>query len=152
MLKNRSRRHALAALGGVLILSGVGTMGTAYAIDFGATLSGENLPDGGDRDGWGRAQVEVSDARDTICADLEVRSIGPVTAATIHRGAQGVTGPPLVTLDRPDGEDRDEDDCDSIGDTLADEIQANPAEFYVLIATADHPNGALRGQLVPAAD
>lgn len=151
MLNNRSRR-LLAAFGGVLILSGVGTTSAALATKLGATLSGENVLGGGDRDGWGRAKVRVGDTSDTICVDLEVRSIGQVTGATIHRGGAGVEGPPVVRLDRPDGEDQDEDDCDSIGDALADDIQAHPDQFYVMIATSDFPNGALRGQLVPSAD
>ena len=151
MLKNGSRRM-LAAFGGVLILSGVGIGGAAAATVLGATLSGENVPGGGDRDGWGRAQVRVGDTSNSICVDLEVRSIGQVTGATIHRGGPGASGPAVVRLDRPDGEDQDEGDCDSIGDELADDIQANPGEFYVMIATADFPNGALRGQLVPNAD
>ena len=84
--------------------------------------------------------------------DLEVRDIGEVTAAHIHCGPAGENGPPVVNLDRPDGEDQDEDDCDSIGDALADEIQSNPAGFYVNIHTTEHPDGALRGQLAPTAD
>ncbi len=151
MLKNKSRR-LLAAFGGVLILSGVGTGTAAAATVLGATLSGENVRGGGDRDGWGRARVRVGDTSDSVCVDLEVRSIGRVTGATIHRGGPGVNGPAVVRLDRPDGEDQDEDDCDSIGDALADDIQANPGQFYVMIATTDFPNGALRGQLVPSAD
>lgn len=151
MLNNRSRR-LLAAFGGVLLLSGVGTTGAATAAVLGATLSGEHVLGGGDRDGWGRAQIRVGDTFDDICVDLEVRSIGQVTSAQIHRGGPGVNGPAVVRLDRPDGEDQDEDDCDTIGDALADQIQANPGEFYVSIATTEFPNGALRGQLVPNAD
>lgn len=151
MLNNRSRR-LMAAVGGVLILSGVGTTGTALATTLGATLSGENVLGGGDRDGWGRAKIRVGDTSNTICVDLEVRSIGQVTGATINRAGQGADGPPVVRLDRPDGEDQDEYDCDAIGDTLADEIQSHPDQFYVMIATADFPNGALRGQIVPNAD
>jgi hypothetical protein len=81
-----------------------------------------------------------------------VSGVAPVTAARIHRGAEGENGPPVVNLDRPDGENQDEDDCDSVGNALAEEIQANPAGFYVVVATAEHPDGAIRGQLEPAAD
>ena len=47
--------------------------------------------------------------------------VGQVMAAKIHRGAAGENGPPVVNLDRPDGENQDEDDCDSIGNALAEE-------------------------------
>ena len=152
MLKNQSGRRILAAFGGVSMLAGVGTTATAFAAEYGAVLNGDNEVPPGDSDGWGRASVNISDTTDRICVDIEVRDIGEVTAAHIHRGGAGENGPPVVNLDRPDGEDQDEDDCDSIGDALADEIQANPAGFYVNVHTADHPDGALRGQLAPTAD
>jgi hypothetical protein len=152
MLKNQSCRRILAAFGGVSMLAGVGTTGTAFAAEYGAVLSGDNEVPPGDSDGWGRASVNIGDTTDRICVDLEVRDIGEVTAAHVHRGVAGENGPPVVNLDRPDGEDEDEDDCDEIGDALADEIQANPAGFYVNIHTTDHPDGALRGQLAPTAD
>jgi hypothetical protein len=151
MSKNRSRR-LLAAMGGVLILSGVGTTGIAWAATkFAATLSGENVPGGGDRDGWGRARIRVGDTSNSICVDLEVRSIGRVTSATLNRGGPGASGEQVVRLDRPGGHDQDSGDCDSIGDSLADDIQAHPGEFYVVITTDEFPNGALRGQLQPSA-
>ena len=140
-------RRMLAALGGMLILSGVGTTGVAWAATkFAATLNGDNVPGGGDTDGWGRARVRVGDTSNTICVDLEVRSIGHVTSATLNRGSEQV-----VRLDRPGGRDQDSGDCDSIGDSLADDIQAHPGEFYVVVATDEFPNGALRGQLQPSA-
>ena len=64
--------------------------------------------------------------------------------------AAGEDGSPVVKLDTPD--DNDSDDCDNIGDALADDIQANPGEFYVSVQTAEHPAGAIRGQLVPNSD
>ena len=75
-----------------------------------------------------------------------MRDIGDVTAAHIHRGAAGVAGPPVVTLDPPD--DNDSDDCDTVDDALVDEIRTNPGGFYVNVHTADYPNGAIRGQIV----
>ncbi len=152
MLRNRVGRRVMAAFGGVLILSGVGTTGAAMAADYSATLNGDTLVPAGDTDGWGRAKVNVDGTLNRVCIDLEVRDIGQVTSATLYRGADGEKGAPVMALDRPDGQDQDEDDCDHVGDTITDEIQANPAGFYVLIATADHPEGALRGQLAPSAD
>ena len=114
--------------------------------EYRATLTGANAVPPGDPDGWGRADININDATNQICTDLEVRNISPVTAAHIHRGGAGVNGPPVVTLDAPD--DNDSDDCDVISDALADEIRANPSGFYVNVHTADYPNGAIRGQLV----
>jgi len=152
MLKNKSCRRALAAFGGVLMLAGAGTTGTALAANFSAALTGTNEVPAGDPDGAGTASVRVSDSLNTVCVDLRVSGIAPATAAHIHRGAAGENGPPVVNLDPPDGQEQDEYDCDHIGDTLADEIQANPGGFYVNIHTAEHPDGAIRGQLVPSSD
>ncbi len=152
MLKNQSGRRVLAALSGVLILAGAGTTGTAYASQFRAALTGAAEVPPGDPDGAGTATVRVDGTLNEVCVDLEVSGITPATAAHIHRGAAGENGPPVVNLDVPDGEDQDEDDCDHVGDTLADDIQANPGNFYINVHTAEHPDGAIRGQLTPSAD
>ena len=110
-----------------------------------ANLAGANEVPAGDPDGAGSAQLAINDTLDRICTDLEVRNIGTVTAAHVHRGAAGVNGPPVVTLDAPD--DDDSDDCDTVADALLDEIIGNPAGFYVNVHTADYPAGAIRGQL-----
>lgn len=152
MLKNRSGRRMMAAVGGVLILSGVGTTGTALAAEYRAALTGAKVVPAGDPDGAGTADINISNALNRVCVELEVSGVAPVTKASLHRGTEGENGPAVVNLDRPDGENQDEDDCDNVGNTLAEEIQANPAGFYVLVSTADHPEGAVRGQLAPSAD
>jgi hypothetical protein len=114
---------------------------------FHANLTGANEVPAGDPNGTGTAHLAVASALNTLCADLKVQDIGAVTAAHIHRGAAGVNGPPVVTLSAPD-DDNDSDDCDVVNDAVLDEIVANPAGFYVNVHTADHPNGAIRGQLM----
>ncbi len=151
MLKNGLRRRVLAAFGGVIILAGAGTTGIALAAtDFQATLNGDNVPGGGDQDGWGRVRIEVMDnLSNRLCADLEIRSIGEVTTAQVYRGRSGEQGEPVARLERPD--DDDSYDCKEIGAALAQEIQSNPSAFYVMVATTEFPNGAIRGQIGPAA-
>lgn len=149
MLKNKSGRHVLAAFGGVLMLAGVGTTGVASAAVLRAVMSGSNLP-GGDPDGWGRARIRTDDMLNNVCVDLEVRSISQVLSARIYRGAPGEKGEPVVNLDTPD--DEDSDDCDTVGDALVDDIQRNPASFYVEVRTSEFPEGAIRGQVEPAGD
>jgi CHRD domain len=144
-----SRRLLLAA-GTALALAGCETVDEAVNDAVGnqlrAQLNGANEPGGGDPDGSGLARVEINDVTNTVCTDLEVRQIGIVTAAHIHRGGPGVNGPPVVTLDAPD--DNDSDDCDTVEDALVDEIRGNPGGFYVNVHTADYPDGAIRGQLM----
>jgi len=150
MLKDEKRRRLLAGFGAMAMAAGAGTTGAAIAAEFRAMLTGDNVSGGGDSDGWGRVNVNIADSTNTLCADIEVRSLSEVTAVHIHRGAAGATGSAVVNLDRPD--DGDEDDCDDIGDALADELQANPGAFYVDVHTTEHPEGAIRGQLAPSAD
>jgi hypothetical protein len=111
-----------------------------------ANLTGANEVPAGDPDGSGTAHVAVNPVLDRICTDLEVREIGVVTAAHIHRGAAGVNGPPVITLDAPDDDDSEE--CDVVADALLEEIATNPQGFYVNVHTAQYPNGAIRGQLM----
>ena len=118
----------------------------AVGDQFRAQMTGSAELAGGDPDGAGLARVEINDTTNTICTDLEIRQISAVTAAHIHRGAPGVNGPPVVTLDAPD--DNDSDDCDNVADALVDEIRNNPGGFYVNVHTTDFPDGAIRGQLV----
>ena len=149
MLKNSFRRPVLAAFGGVLMLAGIGATASAFTgPDFRATLSGSNVPGGGDRDGWGRLRFEINNTTHRLCADLEVRSIAQVMSAMIYRGREGQAGEPVSRLERP--RDDDSYDCKQIGDALAQEIESNPSAFYVSVATTEYPDGAIRGQLGPA--
>jgi hypothetical protein len=147
MLTEQRRRRLITAAAGACLLAGLGTTGAALASEFRATLSGDNEMTRGDTDGWGRARVRVDDTLNLVCTDLEMRDIGHVTSAQIMRGKEGEAGEPVVRLDI--AQDGDSDDCDNVGDELADEIQSRPTDFFVEIKTSDFPNGALRGQLLP---
>ena len=113
--------------------------------NFAATLNGASEVPAGDPDGVGTASISTNDATNQVCTKLEVRNIGNVTAAHIHRGVAGVNGPPVINLDQPD--DNDSNDCDTVADDLLDELRRNPGAFYVNVHTTDHPNGAIRGQI-----
>ena len=144
-------RHALLLAAGVLALAGCETVkeevDEVVGNNFRAELNGASeVPGPGDPNGFGKAEIAINDAANTICTDLEVRDIGNVTAAHIHRGGAGVAGPPVVNLDPPD--DNDSDDCDTKDDALIDEIRNNPGGFYVNVHTDDYPDGAIRGQLI----
>ena len=143
-------RHLLLTAAGVLALAGCESVkeevDEAVGNNVRAELNGGNeVPGPGDPNGFGKAEIAINDAANTICTDLEVRDIGNVTAAHIHRGGSGVAGPPVVDLDPPD--DNDSDDCDTVDDALVDEIRTNPGGFYVNVHTDDYPDGAIRGQI-----
>ena len=111
-----------------------------------ATLTGAQEVGGGDRDGAGRAEISISDNFGQICYDLnDIRGIGPITAAHIHRGAPGVNGPPVFTLKRAN--EGGYKGCSDSAEWTQDRIENNPSAFYVNVHTAEYPNGAIRGQL-----
>ena len=129
-----------------LALAGCETVGDAVGEGLQAQLNGaQEVPGPGDPDGVGTAEVTIVDRTDNLCYAISTTGIDPATAAHIHRGAAGVAGPPVVTLDAPrDGGSRG---CLSVASALADEIERSPGSFYVNVHTARYPNGAVRGQL-----
>ena len=147
-------RGLLLAAGTALALTACETVEEEVNEDIGnrfiAQLSGASEVPPADPDGTGLARIAINDATNRVCTDLEVRMIGTVTAAHIHRGAAGTNGPPVITLDPPD--DNDSDDCDTADDALVDAIRANPSAFYVNVHTADYPDGAIRGQISEVLD
>lgn len=112
-----------------------------------ATLTGAQEPGNtGDPDGAGRAEISIADNFDQVCWDLnDLRGIGPITAAHIHRGAPGVNGPPVFPLKQAN--EGGWKGCASGAEWTADRIENNPEAFYVNVHTAEYPNGAIRGQL-----
>src|SRR3546814_10310429 len=132
------RRHTRCAL-----VTGVQTcaLPISESVDetYSASLSGaQEVPGPGDTDGSGNAEITVVDAVDNVCYEINVAGISPANATHIHRGAIGVAGPPVVTLEAPtDGETQG---CTQAPEAIADEIEANPAGFYINVHTADFPN------------
>lgn len=118
-----------------------------------ATLAGSNeAPGPGDPDGSGAAAVSIAlDAGtnpDTaeVCFDLAYSGIADPTMAHIHDGPAGAPGPVVVDFGAPTPNSFS--GCvDNVANTLAADILANPAEYYVNVHNADHPAGAIRGQL-----
>jgi hypothetical protein len=119
----------------------------AVAADaFRATLTGAaEVPGPGDADGRGSAQVTVEDGKNTVCYTLKVDDIATPTAAHIHRGAAGSAGPPVVTLSAPTA--GTSNGCATAAADLVAAIRQTPEAFYVNVHNAEHPAGAVRGQL-----
>lgn len=147
-----NRKHALglASLVGAIALAGCATLEEevvdATSDTYNAVLTGANEVGGGDPDGYGTAEVSVSDGFGQVCWEIkDVRGISPVTAAHIHAGRAGVNGPPVFTLTKSN-EGRWQG-CRDGTEWTQNRLQGNPADFYVNIHTTDYPNGAIRGQL-----
>ena len=98
----------------------------------------------GDANGSGLFEALINPETERICYTLSAGNIDKATVAQIHAGA---TGDPVLTLDTPDGDDDDSEDCQDIDAGLAQALLANPANYYVDIRTAANPRGAIRGTL-----
>lgn len=110
-----------------------------------ATLTGAQVSAGGDADGYATADLTVADDIDQICYDInDIRNLGTITGAHIHRGAAGTNGPPVLTLTQAD--EGGWKNCVERGEWRQEDFENNPAAFYAQIHTTQYPNGAIRGQ------
>ena len=100
----------------------------------------------GDPDGSGMAELMIDPVRGRFCYVLTVEGIAPAQLAHIHRSPVGEAGGPIVVhLEAPT--DGDSEDCMAMAPEAARSLLQNPADYYVNVHNADHPGGAVRGQL-----
>jgi hypothetical protein len=138
------RKSALLVLAiGLLLFTSVAMAGGR---PLSASLTGAaEAPGPGDADGSGTANITVNPGQEDICFELAVSDIAPATAAHIHSGVVGVPGPVVVSLAAPTS--GTSSGCVSVDRALAIDIIQNPENYYINVHNADHPAGALRGQL-----
>ncbi|MGK2948497.1 MAG: CHRD domain-containing protein [Acidimicrobiales bacterium] len=130
--------------------------GTGEAYVFG--IDNAKVPDGA-------GGFVIEDNADTLCYIIEVDKIsgtennpGAPFMAHIHEGQPGENGPVVVSLAFPTGGEAA--DCiseDRVNPTTnaplfadgqtAQEILANPDNYYVNVHNEEYPSGAVRGQL-----
>ena len=108
----------------------------------------------GDPNMFGDGTVSVNAGKSQICYNLRVfvypgdGSNWPPTSTGIYRGGAGFNGPRVVDL-RPDfSAGPNASGCVSISSTLAHDIQRTPSNYYILVTSITHPDGAVRAQLV----
>ena len=123
-------------------LLGDGPSGFALA----TTLLGFRESGGGSPSGQGFAAVIFDSGASKLYYYLWETGIGAPTAAHIHTGGAGTSGPVLVGLSPSFTNGQAFGNVAVDPATLA-AIQAAPDVHYVNIHNADFPNGALRGQL-----
>lgn len=112
-----------------------------------AEVTSDGVPNQGDLDGEGTAQLTLNQGQGEICFELHVSGITlPAIAAHIHVGASTTTGPVVVPLTAPDASGN-ASGCASVDKDLIKDIRQNPDAYYVNVHTSDFPAGAVRGQL-----
>lgn len=108
-----------------------------------AHLGGAGSPD---TDGAGHATFKVDTAKNEVCYTVMVEKIGAASAAHVHKGAAGASGPPVVPMTKPDAAGKSSG-CATVDGAVIKDILANPAGYYVNVHNAEFPGGAIRGQL-----
>jgi hypothetical protein len=138
---------AIATTLALAVTSGAGPGSRPGAKALKAQLNGASEEPGpGDPDGRGRARIKLLRQFNAVCFRLRWRKIVAPTRAHVHRGAEGVAGPIVVTLFDADSVRR-RGCVDGVDRALLREIRRNPGGFYVNVHNEDFPAGAIRGQL-----
>ena len=112
-----------------------------------AALAGANeVPRPGDLDGTGTARVTVNAGQGLVCYELRVVNIETAAAAHIHEAPAGTAGPVVIALMAPNA-DGVSSGCVTVSREFANELAADPADYYVNVHNRAFPGGAVRGQL-----
>ncbi len=148
----RANRRVGSIPVGLILAVGCLAAGTAAAQTpwFAAHLAGSREVGGGDADGWGLGVVGLG--ADTVTYHLWVTDISQPTASHIHAASAGQDGGVVVNFapvfaEVAPGTYVASGTVAAAPETIA-AIRDNPAGFYVNVHNADHPGGAVRGQVL----
>jgi hypothetical protein len=153
------RRGLLAVIIGAISIALVFALagGTAVAkkkkktYKLNATLSGAVEVPPGDPDGSGSANFKLTTKKGKpegkVCADFTFQGIDDPTAAHIHPGGPGETGPPVVPFFEGTPMPSPISTCVKAERALVKDIGKNPGDYYVNLHNDAFPAGAIRGQL-----
>jgi hypothetical protein len=111
-------------------------------------MSGPEEVPPADPDAVGTAYVVIRPATNEVCWSYNVAGMDlPASAAHIHKGAVGVSGPVVVPLSPADIAGA-ANGCATAAADVISAILADPSSYYVNVHNAAFPNGALRGNLL----
>ena len=103
---------------------------------------------------FGDGTVSVNAGQAQICYNLRVfvypgdGSNWPPTSTGIYQAVAGSNGPLVADLHPDFSSGPNASGCVGISSTLAHNIQRNPSRYYILVTSINHPDGAVRAQLV----
>ena len=137
---NRTK-HSILTL--AVFVTGALASAIAMATEVPVTLSGASEVPPVQTAAGGRGKIVVGDDG-AVSGGITTTGIAG-TIAHIHMGATGKNGPPIVSLFVGPGAAMA--GCAMANTGQLAEMIADPANFYVSVATTDFPDGALRGQL-----
>ena len=118
---------------------------------FTVQLSPREVPEGGDPDGQGSAELNLSEQAKQACFSVNWKGLkGEVKALHLHVAASGSEGPHWIDFFNDQQFPGADGKASGCVPTTADKIHAviaNPAGYYLNLHSTAFPSGALRGQL-----
>ena len=112
-----------------------------------SALSGQQEVPAADPDGSGEATFKLKKKKKQVCYDISFQGIQDPFVAHIHPGAEGVNGPPLITLFEDTAFPSPQKACVEAEKSDIKQIIKKPGDFYVNLHNDEFPAGAIRGQL-----
>jgi CHRD domain len=118
---------------------------------FAVYLSGNELGDGGDHNGWGMARIDLDADHETACYVVDWdRLDGSVTAFHLHNAPRHHDGPHWIDFFNEQhfsGEKNSRSGCvHSTREKILD-VFNYPYDYYFALHTTTHKDGAIRGQM-----
>jgi hypothetical protein len=149
---NVNTRRGIGFLAVLMVVAAASaTTGAAQTPWFAAQLAGDReVGNPGDVDGWGVGVVGLE--ADSVRYYLWVTDVAQPTAAHIHTGPVGQNGGVHIDF-APAFTEVASNTWVAVGSVAADPdavaaVLDNPAGFYFNVHNADHPTGAVRGQVL----
>jgi len=131
-----------AALAAGLVLAAVATATGGNHLH--AQLRGTNEVPAAPASNRGRVEVTLKPSVGKVCWEFTITKIdGKPTAAHIHKGRPGVSGPVYIAF----GTTFKRQGCTTAPKAKINAVAAKPSAFYVNVHNAKHLGGAMRGQL-----
>ncbi len=106
-----------------------------------AEVTAAGVPNQGDPDGSGTAQLKINPGQQEVCWAIHVSGVDPIIAAHIHVAPTTTTGPVVIPLNPYMS------GCTHVDRALALALITNPDAYYVNVHNMTYPSGAMRGQL-----
>jgi hypothetical protein len=148
----------LAFVSSVLIFAGPASaaegVATAHGYghdQFSVYLTGDEVRDGGDREGQGFARLDLDPENERVCYVITWRRLdGEVTALHLHASPRRSDGPHWIDFfnnQHFDGKEHTVANCVRSDRWKIRAVVNEPSDYYLMVHTTAHEAGAIRGQL-----
>jgi hypothetical protein len=148
----------LAFVSSILVFAGPASASEEFATthehghdQFSVYLSGNEVRDGGDREGRGFARLDLDPDNERVCYVITWNRLeGDVTALHLHASPRHSDGPHWIDFfnnERFDGERNTVANCVHSDRWKIRAAIDEPSSYYLMVHTTAHEAGAIRGQL-----